>query len=34
MREKAVSVIRGGIGAVSDMGLWAENKDATWIPGM
>lgn len=34
MREKAVSLEGGGIGAVIDMGLWAENKDARWIPGM
>ncbi len=34
IREKAVSVDGGGIGAVSDIGRWTENNDATWIPSM
>ena len=31
MDEKAVSEEIGGIGAVSDIGLWAEKRDATWM---
>ena len=31
MEEKTVSVDMGGIGTVTDIGLWAEKRDATWI---